>query len=217
LIAAGTSPAVFAAGADIAGRARDLRSADISVRISAVDQLGDVQDARAVRALVNALKNEQNQLVTSHIMDAVAKSTDPAAADALIDIAENGKNAYMKQIAIRKLGTMNSDSAVKALLGIFKDEKETDDARVSAANALELQPPTGETFDAFNNGTNSTSEAVRVTSVKSLAGEFDRTDRARMISALKNMSKNSDARVRKAAQDQLDRLEPVKQDNGKKK
>jgi HEAT repeat protein len=206
-----------AAQANVDDEIGSLQGGDVPSRLSAVKKLETVRDNKAFRALIAALKSEKNPLMRSRIAEAIGKSDNPGTTAALIDIVENEKDQNVRGTAIRVLGYKHSSEAAEALLVVFGNENEPDGARVTAANALKMQEPSGKIFDALVKGAKSKSQSVRETSVNTLADAYGPQYKGKTGDELKKLEDSTDKKVRDTAKERLDKLEnkPVK--NGNKK
>lgn len=101
-------------------------------RWQAIEILGELGDARAVPALLQALSDPQGTVRPCLAAQSLGRLGDPRALDALIEAAGQGANEDLRLCAIKSLGLLRSERAVPVLVERVREG----DMRVTAAQAL---------------------------------------------------------------------------------
>jgi hypothetical protein len=111
---------------------RILNNEDESVRISAIEALGEIGSQEALEALVKIL-NDQNPNIRSKVAEALGKIGSESAAASLISSLSD-QEANVRSKAAEALGKIGSESAVNHLMRTLNDKNIS--VRASAAKAL---------------------------------------------------------------------------------
>lgn len=109
------------------------RSTKTRLRRQAAEELGDLGDARATEALIEALQDrkEEVQLAAAGALASLRRSE---GYDILVETLSH-PSAYQREIAITALGQLGDSRSVEHLLQLLQDE-EDDDLRDAAAEVL---------------------------------------------------------------------------------
>ena len=110
------------------------------MRKNAAEALGKLGDARAVEALIGALKGDEKD-VRGEAASALGEIGDARAVEPLIAVLKEG-DADMREDAAEALGEIGDAGAVESLIAALEDAEEA--VRRAAAKALEQI--TGESF-----------------------------------------------------------------------
>ncbi len=172
-----------------------LRSEDPATRESIAIVLGEVKDRRAVRPLLEALRDEERFVMTSAA--SLVQIGDPGSVEPLIEMLSS-RNEQVRLYAAYALGGLNDARAVEPLIGLLQDPDTS--IRGVAAHALGVlgsREATRPLLDLLQDP----SEHVRLTAVHALGKLHDR----RAIPLLREQLVNDPSgSVRKAAKGVLD-------------
>jgi len=113
----------------------DLKAADLTVRVSAVRQIGERRDTKALHALVELL-NEPHQDVVLAAVGALGSLKDARAVPALIQSTRGRSNVYMASVvgALQTLGGVEAEAFLETISVGHGDA----DLRARAAKALSV-------------------------------------------------------------------------------
>jgi len=105
-----------------------LLSQFVSIRSAAVQSLGNIADARAVKPLVKLLQNnEENSLLHGEILEALGKIDDAMAEKVIIDAFCNGpaEITEIAAIVLKKMGSKATKLLLSALNNVSPQVKQT--------------------------------------------------------------------------------------------
>ncbi|HJR43213.1 MAG TPA: HEAT repeat domain-containing protein, partial [Gemmatimonadaceae bacterium] len=111
-----------AVGRAVASLAGVLANADAVVRLAAVQELGELDDPRAVEALSQALRNDSDPEVREMAAWALGEIESPAAVPALSEALRSDREARVRVKAAWALGEIESPRAVEALGAALRDD-----------------------------------------------------------------------------------------------
>jgi HEAT repeat protein len=132
---------------------QDLKNPDIGVRLSAVHTLGNNRDTRAVKPLIDTLKNDTDYRVRCVAATALGKIGDKSAVEPLIESLKEDKEGDVRSYTAEALGMLGDTRAVEPLL-----ESLTHDQFYSGSNAakslgkMREKRAIGPLIDSFGNG-----------------------------------------------------------------
>lgn len=92
------------------------------VSFHAVKALAKVGGERAVKSLMNKLKNGTNPLVKSEVIIALGNIGDSTATKALIKVLKKEKDKFVRENAVKTLGKIGTKEALSSLRNIQKYE-----------------------------------------------------------------------------------------------
>lgn len=98
-----------------------LNDAEVEVRISSVQALGQIEDERAIAALSNALRNDSDGRVRKMAAWALGNIEDSRAVPALTHALKNDRDLEVRRTAVWALGQIEDSAAVPALSDATRD------------------------------------------------------------------------------------------------
>jgi len=99
----------------------DASGLDDDLRIFALAQLMDRDPQRALPLVLDALKNTESESVRNDALFVLGMSDEPAAQEAIAEIARNGSNPELQANAIYMLGAASTESSLTLLEGLYTD------------------------------------------------------------------------------------------------
>ena len=196
----------FDAGIDLAVPAlvRTLTDVDVSVRQAVVQALGDLDDPRAIQALMRILLEDPVADVRAAAAWALGEIEDPAALPALMQALQRDSSAEVRQRAAWALGEIEDARAVDALGAALRDADS--EVRHTAMWALgEIESPAA--VPALLTGLSSDDSEVRSMSAWAL-GQIE--DAAAVVALIRVLREDRSAEVREHAARALGEIEDVR-------
>ncbi|MCI0634559.1 MAG: HEAT repeat domain-containing protein, partial [Actinobacteria bacterium] len=108
-------------GRAVAAVAATLDDNDPTVRLTAAETLGRLEDPRAIEALTRALRQDPDAKVRAMAAWALGQIEDPAAVPALSDALRDDEDVVVRQRAAEALGDIEDASAIDALGSALRD------------------------------------------------------------------------------------------------
>ncbi len=99
----------------------DTSGLDDDLRIFALAQLMDRDPQRALPLVLDALENTQSESVRNDALFVLGMSDEPAAQEAIAEIARNGSNPELQANAIYMLGAASTESSLALLEGLYAE------------------------------------------------------------------------------------------------
>jgi len=177
-----------------------LKDEDVSVRLAAVQSLGNLSDPRAVDALVQALKTDTDARVREAAAEALGEIKDKRAVPGLIAALGSEKVSAVRAKIASALGEIKDKRAVEALGAAVRDQ-DADVRReaVSALGELESAAAVPMLIPALKDADIETRKEAA-----SALGEIQSKD---AVEALIPVTKDANVEVRKQAVEALGQIE----------
>jgi len=192
---------------------RQLKSKDFAVRLMAIRKLGESKNPRAVKPLIAALKDDDEDV--REAAEGALERIDPnwtkseTAKEAVPTFIEGLKDtsSAVREVAAERLGRIGGARALEALVGALEDD--SSGVRKAVEKGLERIDPdwtksetAKEAVPTFIEGLKDTSSAVREAAAEGLGRINDRRAFDPLLGALKDEVRD----VRKAAVEALSRI-----------
>jgi len=177
-----------------------LKDEDATVRLAAVESLGNLSDPRAVDALVQALKSDTDARVREAAAEALGDIDSPRAVPGLIAALGSEKVSAVRAKIAGALGEIKDKRAVEALGAVVRDpDAEVRREAVSALGELESAAAVPMLIPALKDADIETRKQAA-----SALGEIQSKD---AVEALIPVTKDANAEVRKQAVEALGQIE----------
>jgi len=223
-----------AASGTVAALGEALQDENVSVRLAAVNSLGEIQDPAAITALARALKEDTDARVREAAAWALGEIDDNRAVPHLVEALRAEKSAKVREKIVRAIGNIDDATATPAVIGVLRDASpEVRRAAVETINELEDQRgmealmglvrdddtevrrkvaeslghlENGAGIDALLTLTRDSDPEVRANAIESL-GHFEGQ---RIVEAMVNALKDASPHVRERAADNLGDFENLR-------
>jgi HEAT repeat protein len=177
-----------------------LKDEDVSVRLAAVESLGNLSDPRAVDALVQALRTDTDARVREAAAEALGEIHSARAVPGLIAALGSEKVSAVRAKIASALGEIKDKRAVEALGAAVRDaDAEVRREAVSALGELESAAAVPMLIPALKDA-----DAETRKEAASALGEIQSKD---AVDALIPVTKDANAEVRKQAVEALGQIE----------
>ena len=177
-----------------------LKDEDATVRLAAVESLGNLSDPRAVDALLVALKGDTDARVREAAAEALGEIDSPRAVPGLIAALGSEKVGAVRAKIAWALGEIDDKRAVEALGAVVRDpDVEVRRQAVSALGELESAAAVPMLIPALKDADVETRKQAA-----SALGEIQSKD---AVEALIPLTKDADVEVRKQAVEALGQIE----------
>jgi len=191
------------AAAAVTALIETLSDANATVRVAAVNSLGQLQDPRAIAALAKALREDTDARVREAAAWALGEIDDRRAVPPLLEALKTERVASVREKIVRALGEIDDPSAVAGITGVLKDPSVA--VRRAAVWALgELEDPAA----VASLATMVRDEDAEVR--KHVAEALGNLDNPGGLDALMTLAKDSNAEVRSHAINGLGQLEDLR-------
>lgn len=197
---------IYAEKINVRTEIKNLKSKNMTKKLSAIEKLGKAKDARAIAALRAQLKKEKNSHLKAYIVDSLAGSQDKNVVKDLIDIVKTETNTEVKYSAVYALGYTKDETAVPVLIDTFLNENEDLGVRFQAASSLTYYPSSEAIYQCFIKGIEDKNSKVRAQALTSLSLSFATTKEKEVVDILKQALQDEDELVRKIARERLELL-----------
>jgi HEAT repeat protein/beta-lactamase regulating signal transducer with metallopeptidase domain len=188
------------ASATVTALAAALTDETASVRLAAVNSLGNLQDPAAIAALAKALKEDTDARVREAAAWALGEIDDNRAVPHLLEALRSEKSAKVKEKIVHALREIDDPAAVAGVVGVLHDPSA--EVRRAAASALaEFEDPTG--LNALLGMARDDDTEVR----REVAQHIGNMESASALETLITMAKDADDEVRANAIESLHHFE----------
>jgi HEAT repeat protein/beta-lactamase regulating signal transducer with metallopeptidase domain len=188
------------ASSTIAALAASLDDETVSVRLAAVNSLGNLQDPAAIAALAKALKEDTDARVREAAAWALGEIDDNRAVPHLLESLKAEKATKVREKIVQALNQIDDPSATNGVIAVLRDP--APEVRRAAASALaEFEDPAG--LKALLGMTRDEDVQVR----REIAQHIGQLETSEALQALIGMATDADDEVRASAIEQFHHFE----------